>query len=392
MRNTLPLHPFIKTERLDKIGIRKNMRKTAVLAVIVAMSLMAGCKKSAVGDKPKEYTVLTVGPGSVATINKYPATIRGRQDVEIYPQVSGRITEVRTSEGQRVRRGQPLFVIDQVGYRAALQTARANLRAATAEAATAKLSCEGKQELYANKVTSAFDLRKAENTLHSAEAAVAQAKARVTEAANNLSYTVVCSPCDGVTGTIPYRAGALVGPSMSSPLTTVSDNSVMYVYFSIPENRMLALIRRYGSADKAMAAMPEVRLFLNDGSEYGVSGKVESISGVLDAETGSVSLRAAFRNPRGLLHSGGAGNVGLAERANAITIPQSATYELQDKVYAYRVVGGKAVATQIKAEPVDEQKIYVVHSGLKAGDVIVAEGVAMLKDGSPIAVKKTRKK
>lgn len=179
---------------------------------------------------------------------------------------------------------------------------------------------------------------------------------------------------------------------MSSPLTTVSDNSVMYVYFSIPENRMLALIRRYGSADKAMAAMPEVRLFLNDGSEYGASGKVESISGVLDAETGSVSLRAAFRNPRGLLHSGGAGNVGLAERTNAITIPQSATYELQDKVYAYRVVGGKAVATQIKAEPVDEQKIYVVHSGLKAGDVIVAEGVAMLKDGSPIAVKKTRKK
>lgn len=367
------------------------MRKAAILTAALAASLLAGCKKGAEGVRPREYAVLTVSPGSVATVSKYPATIRGRQDVEIYPQVSGRITAVRISEGQRVRRGQPLFVIDQVGYRAALQTARANLRAAKAEAASARLSYEGKRELYANKVTSAFDLRKAENALHSAEAAVEQARAQVTEAGNNLSYTVVCSPCDGVTGTIPYRLGTLVGPSMQSPLTTVSDNSVMYVYFSIPENSMLSLIRRYGSADKAVAAMPEVRLFLNDGSEYDVGGQVESISGVLDAGTGSVSLRAAFRNPRGLLHSGGAGNVGLAGRVNAITIPQSATYELQDKVYAYRVEDGRAVATQIKAEPVDEQKIYVVRSGLKAGDVIVAEGVAMLKDGSPIAVRKTRK-
>lgn len=138
---------------------------------------------------------------------------------------------------------------------------------------------------------------------------MAQAQAQVTDARNNLSYTVVSSPCDGVTGTIPYRVGTLVSSTMTSPLTTVSDNSVMYVYFSIPENSMISLIRKYCSSDKVLASLPTVRLFLNDGSEYERKGKVESISGVLDGETGAVSIRAAFANPNGLLHSGGAGNV-----------------------------------------------------------------------------------
>lgn len=362
--------------------------KKRYLVYFVAL-LLTGCRDASVGERQKEYAVLVVGLSDVETIDKYPTLITGRQDVEIYPQVTGKITDVCVTEGEHVRKGQTLFVIDQVPYTAALQTAEANFNAAKATVATARLDYEGKKKLHDNGVASLFEVQKAENALLSAEAAMEQAQAQVTTARNDLSYTIISSPCDGVVGTLPYRAGTLVSPTLSSPMTTVSDNSEMYVYFSIPENRMISLIRQYGSPDSVLAAMPEVCLFLNDGSEYGQKGRVESISGVLDAQTGSVSLRAVFLNERGLLQSGGAGNVGLVEqKKGVITIPQSSTYELQDKVYAYRVVAGTAVATQVKVRELDAQKAYIVSSGLNVGDTIVAEGVAMLQDGHPITIKK----
>lgn len=360
-----------------------------ILAAVAMVLAMAGCKERP-GEAPAmEHAVLTVDTTTVETTDEYPATIKGRQDVEIFPQVSGKITSVCVAEGQRVAKGQTLFVIDQVPYRAALRTATANLNAADAVVATARLDCDGKRQLYDNRVVSAFELQKAENTLRSAKAAREQAEAQVVAARNDLSYTVVASPCDGVVGTLPYRAGTLVGPSTAQPLTTVSDNSAMFVYFSIPESRMMALVRRHGSADKALEAMPGVTLFLNDGSRYGVEGRIETMSGVIDSATGSVSLRAVFANDGGLLRSGGSGNVGITDRREGvIAIPQSATYELQDKVFCYRLVDGKAVSTPVKVVPLDKRKLYVVTAGLKAGDVIVAEGVGLLQDGTPIKVRK----
>ena len=360
-----------------------------IWAVAAATLMLAGCNDRPEEKKSQEHAVTTVATRNVTTIDKYPATIRGRQDVDIYPQVSGRITALCVKEGQRVKRGQTLFVIDQVPYRAALQTAKANESAAKAAVATAQLNYDGKKELYEKKVTSRFEVQKAQNALLSAEASLEQARAQVKDASNNLSYTTVSSPCDGIVGTLPYRVGALVSSSLVQPLTTVSDNSQMYVYFSIPENQMIAWIRRYGSTEKAIGAMPEVCLYLNDGTRYAHAGKIESISGVLDAQTGSLSLRAAFPNPQGLLHSGGAGNVGLeVELRGVVAIPQAATYELQDKIYIYKLLHGKAVATRIEAKAVDEQRLYIVDKGLKAGDVIIAEGVSMLRDGMSIKPKK----
>lgn len=366
---------------------RKRIMGTMFLPVL----LLAGCGQQTTKEELKEYAVITVNTKDVSAVDKYPATIRGCQDVEIYPQVSGRITAIRVKEGQRVTKGQTLFVIDQVPYRAALQTATANENAARAAVATAQLNYDGKKELHDKKVTSLFEVQKAHNALLSAKAALEQAQAQVTDARNNLSYTMVSSPCNGVVGTLPYRVGALVSQSMAQPLTTVSDNSEMWVYFSIPENQMISMIRRHGSADNAIKAMSEVCLYLNDGSLYEHTGKVESISGVLDAQTGSLSLRASFTNPKGLLHSGGAGNVGLkTESRNMIVIPQSATYELQDKKYVYKLIDGKATAARIEAKALDEQRIYVVERGLSAGDVIIAEGVSMLRDGMPIKAKESR--
>lgn len=365
-----------------------DLRK--IIFTLLAVALLASsCKEQQQEASRQAYPVITVQKSAVEVTNDYPATIRGRQDIEIYPQVSGKIVKVAVTEGQRVSRGQTLFVIDQVAYRAALQNAEANVRAARAAAATARQTYVGKRELFEQKVVSEFELNTAHNAMLTAEAQLAQAKAQEVSARNDLSYTVVASPVNGVVGTIPYRVGALVSPSSASPLTTVSDNSEMYVYFSMPENSMLALIRKCGSVDKTIKQMPAVQLRLNDGTLYGKQGRVESISGVIDRQTGAVSLRAAFPNTGGLLHSGGSGNVLITEGiGSALTIPQGATYELQDKVFVYRVVDGKVKSTRIEVTPLNEQKKYIVRSGLKPGDVIVAEGAGMLQDGAAVKVRK----
>lgn len=362
-------------------------RQLPVLLFLVAV-MLSGCRKEA-GQMPEtEYSSLSVTESALEIVDRYPATFRGRQDVEIIPQISGKIVSVDVKEGQHVHKGQTLFVIDQVPYQAALQTALANLESAKAEVASAMLDYEGKEQLFSQKVISEFELKKSRNALSVAEAARMQAEAQVTDARNNLSYTVISSPCDGVVGTLPYRAGYLVSPGMQTPLTTVSDNSEMYVYFSIPENRMIGLIRRHGSTDAVLKSMPSVRLYLNDGSEYESQGRIESMSGVIDKTTGSVSLRAVFPNGNGLLHSGGAGNIGLAEQMEGVVlIPQSATYELQDKVYAYKVVDGKANAVRLTVRPVAEKKQYIVQSELSVGDVIITEGVGTLQDGVDVKLR-----
>lgn len=364
-----------------------EQRQLIVLTLLVAV-ILSGCKKEVEQMPETEYSSLKVTESELETVDKYPATFRGRQDVEIIPQVSGKITSVNVKEGQSVKKGQSLFTIDQIPYKASLQTALANLESAKAEVASAQLNYDGKQELFAQKVISDFELKKSYNALLVAQAARQQAEAQVTNARNDLSYTVISSPCDGVVGTLPYRVGYLVSPSMQTPLTTVSDNSEMYVYFSIPENRMIELIRRHGSNEGVLRAMPTVRLWLNDGSEYDAEGHIESMSGVIDRTTGSVSLRAVFSNSSGLLHSGGAGNIGLYNKFNnVILIPQAATYELQDKVYAYKVVDGKANAVQLSVKPVSDKGFYIVQSGLAVGDIIITEGVGNLQDGADVKLK-----
>lgn len=365
------------------------MKQTFVKAAVMACCMAAvGCKEAPATMGPGEYAVMTVATTDREIPSNYSATIRGRQDIDIYPQVSGTISQVCVTEGQNVSKGQTLFIIDQVPYKAALRTAEANVEAAKAGVATAQLTYDSKKELFARNVVSQYDLSTANNNLLTAKAQLAQAEAQRVNAANNLSYTVVKAPANGVVGTLPYRVGALVSASIPQPLTTVSDNSEMYVYFSMSENQLLNLTRRYGSIAATLKNMADVQLLLNDGSTYDQTGRVESISGVIDTSTGSVSLRAAFPNPNGLLHSGGAGNVILPSIfKDCIVVPQGATFELQDKVYVYKIVDGKATSSMIDVEKISNGREYIVRSGLTPGDVIVAEGVGLLREGTPIRVK-----
>ena len=358
------------------------------LLLLGCLVAAAGCKQAPPTQMETGYEVMTVSPTDRMISSAYSATIRGRQDIAIYPQVSGTIFELCVNEGQTVSKGQPLFIIDQVPYKAALQTAEANVAAAKAGVATAQLTYDSKKELYAKNVVSQYDLLTAENTLLTAKAQLAQAEAQRVNAANNLSYTVVKAPANGVVGTLPYRVGALVSASISKPLTTVSDNSDVYVYFSMTENQLLNLTRQYGSIANTLKNMPDVRLVLNDGSVYDRTGRIESISGVIDTSTGSVQLRAVFPNADGLLHSGGAGSVIVPNiHKDCVVVPQVATFELQNKVYVYKVEDGKATSSMIDVEKINNGREYIVKSGLTPGDVIVAEGVGLLREGTPIVVK-----
>ena len=365
------------------------MKQTFVKAAVLACCMAAvGCKQAPMTMGPGEYAVMTIATTDREIPSNYSATIRGRQDIAIYPQVSGTISQLCVNEGQKVAKGQTLFIIDQVPYKAALQTAEANVEAAKAGVATAQLTYDSKKELFARNVVSQFDLSTANNNLLTAKAQLAQAEAQRVSAANNLSYTVVTSPSDGIVGTLPYKEGALVGPSTPQPLTTVSDNSEMYVYFSMTENQLLNLTREYGSIDNTLKNMPDVQLRLNDGSVYDEAGRIEAIGGVIDTSTGSVQLRAAFPNPNGLLHSGGAGNIILPYvRKQCVVIPQAATFELQDKVYVYKVVDGKATSAAIAVDRISNGREYIVNSGLVPGDVIVAEGVGLMREGTPVQPK-----
>ena len=365
--------------------ITLNRKWIWLIGIVGCTVWMASCKQAPDAGVKSSYAVMQIEPTDKELSSSYSATIRGRQDIDIYPQVSGTIEKLCVTEGQKVRRGQLLFIIDQVPYRAALKTATANVEAARAATSTAELTYKSNKELYAQKVVSEFSLKTAENSYLTAKAQLAQAEAQEISARNNLSYTEVKSPSDGVVGALPYRAGALVSASIPYPLTTVSDNSDMYVYFSMTENQLLALTRQYGDMDEALKNMPEVELILNDNSVYQKKGTIESISGVIDRQTGTVVARVVFPNESRLLHSGASGTVVVPSiYKNCIAIPQTATVRMQDKTIVYKVVDGKAVSTLITVAGINDGREYIVLDGLKAGDEIVSEGAGLVREGTQV--------
>lgn len=349
-----------------------------ILITLSATLVACGAKQATYQQTVPEYAVITVQPTPTSLNTSYPATIRGRQDVEIRPNVSGFITKLCVDEGALVRKGQILFKIDPVQYEAAVHVAKANVEVAKANVATAKLTANNKRELAKKNIISQYDLQMAENTLASQEAALAQAQAQLVNAENNLSYTNVTSPSDGVVGTFPYRVGSLVSPSSATPMTTVSDISEIYVYFSMNEKLMLDLIRQGdGSSANVVNDLPEVELQLVDGTVYPAKGKISSLSGVIDQATGTASIRATFDNAGRILRSGGSGNVLIpVKNDSAIIIPQKATYEIQNKRFVFVVTDSSTVkSTEINVLPQDNGREFVVTSGIKIGDRIVSEGV-----------------
>lgn len=362
------------------------MKKIALWVLTAVVLTSCGSKSNQMGEASNDFAVETVQTTSADLETSYPATIKGMQDIEIRPKVSGYLVKLLVDEGATVRKGQPLFLIDSEQYRAAVKAAQAQIRVCRANIATQKLTVDNKRMLFKQNIISSYDLKMAENTLASYEAQLASAEAQLQSAQDNLRWCTVTSPADGVVGSIPYRVGSLVSASSAEALTTVSNISKMYVYFSMTEKQLLALTREAGGVNAAIKKMPSVTLKLSDGTTYSQSGTVSTISGVIDQSTGSVQMRATFDNAQHILRSGGTGAVLVPTHANdAIMVPQSATFDVQDKKFVYVVNNDKTVATrEITVLPQNDGQTYVVTSGLRPGDRIVVDGVNQLKNGQKI--------
>ena len=361
--------------------------KSRLILMAGCLALLCSCGQGnrGTGAAP-EYAVIEAQATTANLKNSYPATIRGKQDVEIRPMVSGFITKLHVDEGSVVKKGQVLFTIDQVQYQAAVKTAEASVATAKAALQTQELTTQNNRELNKRGIVSDYQLSTSENQLAQAKASLAQAEAALVNAKRNREYTEVTSPSDGIVGEIPYRIGSLVSASIATPMTTVADNSEMFAYFSMTERQLLSMVREGGTTKEILDKLPSIQLQLIDGSIYPDSGRVATISGVIDPTTGSVSMRALFPNDHNILRSNSTGNVIFPNpMQNVIMIPQSATTEIQDKRFVYVVQADNTVKnTEIKTFTLDDGKNFFVTAGLKPGDKIVIEGVQALNDGQAI--------
>lgn len=362
------------------------MKKIALWVLTAVMLTSCGSKSNKMGEASNDFAVETIQTTTADLKTSYPATIKGMQDIEIRPKVSGYLVKLLVDEGATVRKGQPLFLIDSEQYRATVKAAKAQIRVCRANIATQKLTVDNKRMLFKQNIISSYDLKMAENTLASYEAQLAAAEAQLQSAQDNLRWCTVTSPADGVVGSIPYRVGSLVSGQSAEALTAVSNISKMYVYFSMTEKQLLALTREAGGVNAAIKKMPAVSLVLSDGTTYSQSGTISTISGVIDPSTGSVQMRATFDNAQHILRSGGTGSILIPTHASdAIMVPQSATFDVQDKKFVYVVNADKTVATrEITVLPQNNGQTYVVASGLRAGERIVIDGVNQLKNGQKI--------
>ena len=362
-----------------------NMMKK-VFFVVIAVLALAGCGQR---EQHEEYAAqletMKVSKRDITLQQTYHAQIEGRQSVKIIPRVEGYLREIKVKEGQRVKKGEVLFVIEQAASMAEVKSAEANLAVAKANEETAQLNYDAKLALKQKKIVSDHDLRTASASLQMAKAQAQQAQAQLESARTNLSYTVLRSPSDGVVGSLPYRTGDYVGPSIQNGLTTVADSREMYVYFSLSEREVMNRMQQHGTLDSVVSTFPSLSLQLADGNTSGVKGRVESISGVVDRTTGAVSARAVFPNGEGRLLSGSTGRLVVPyQLKQVLVIPQEATYEIQDKIYVYKVVEGKAQAVIITVNPMNDGTQYVVTSGLAVGDVIVSKGASYVREGQSI--------
>ena len=377
-----------------------KIKNVLFVAAVCALATLTSCGGSKKGGLPNfgddEFAVSTIGTSSAALQTTYPATIKGIQDVEVRPKVSGFITKVYVHEGQTVSAGQTLFTIDSETYQAAVRQCQAAVNTAKAQMNTAKITYQNNKKLYDNKIIGEYELSTAANSLATAQAQVAQAEASLASAREQLAWCNVKSPSAGVIGSLPFKEGALVSAS-GQALTTVSNISTMEVFFSLSETQLLSMSKTSGSVQAAIASFPAVKLQLADGSIYNHPGKVVKMSGVIDASTGSVSLIAHFANPEKLLKSGGAGQIVIPNDNNsAIVIPQEACSQVQDKIFVYIVTkDNKVKYSEIKVNPQDDGKNYIVTDGLHVGDRIVVKGITKLTDGmqiKPITVERYNQK
>jgi membrane fusion protein (multidrug efflux system) len=364
------------------------------LALTIACLLVAACSKqqeastSAATRAPPDYDVMAVEPRATTLYIDVPASVMGQQNVEIRPMIDGYVEKIFVDEGAWVKHGQQLFKIKAPQYEQAVRTTEAGIKTAEAAVSSARMSVDKVRPLVEREIISEYELAEARFSLQAREAELAQARAALANARTNLGYTTVSSPADGVIGTLPFKVGSLVSASMAQPLTTVSNIEQVHAYFSVNEKIMLSMTHGVDGAtfQERIAKIPQVLFILADGRTYEHKGRVQAASGLISQETGSTKFRATFPNPKGILRSGASGLVRIPRTIDAaLLVPQSATYELQGKRFAYVVQADDTVRPrEISVRATPDGRFFVADQGLAPGDRVVLEGVASLKSGAHI--------
>jgi membrane fusion protein (multidrug efflux system) len=368
-------------------GIQQNL-----LWFIIASTVLYACNSSSGNSggfqmPPQALPVITVASMPATTYQEFTASLEGRKDIEIRPQVDGYIDRIYVDEGARVRKGQPLFHINDRPYREQLNNAKASLAAAKANLANAQINVSKLTPLVQNNVISDVQLKSAQAAYSAAEANVAQAQAVVHNAQINLGYALITAPANGYIGKIPLKTGSLVGTTTAEPLTVLSETKEVYAYFSLSENDFIHFKNQFSgnTIEEKIKQMPPVELVLADNSVYPEKGKVELAEGQFSKTTGTINFRATFPNAEGILRSGNTGKIRIPRTlSNSIVIPQEATYELQDKVFVFAVGDSNKVVSKPLTIAGTSGNYYLIQGGVNPGERIVYTGLERLRDGAVI--------
>lgn len=361
--------------------------KRYALALLMVILYSCSSKPAEIAQGPASAEVINVAAGTATTEQDYTAAIEGKVNVDIRPQVEGYLEKVYIDEGAFVKAGQPLFRINDQPYREQINNAQASLHAAEAAILNAQLEIDKLTPLVQNKVISDVQLRAAQATYKSAKASSEQAKAMVATARINMGYTLITAPVSGYVGRLPKKQGALVSRTDPEALTHISDVHEVYAYFSLSENDFIRFKTQYpgNTLEEKLKSLPPVTLVLADNSLYQEAGRIDMIDGQFDKNTGAITLRAVFPNEKGLIRSGNTGKVRLSrQHDNAILVPQSATMEVQDKVFVFTVSQSNKVTRQPILVAGKSGNNYLVTDGVKAGDRIVFSGLDHLQEGAVI--------
>jgi membrane fusion protein (multidrug efflux system) len=374
-----------------KTKIRNHSYFPLVLLAAGMITLAYSCSDSAASpampsQAPPSLPVLAVNLLPATTWQEYSASLEGKINVEIRPQVDGYIEKIYIEEGGFVKQGQPLFKINDRPYQEQLSNAKASLVSALANLDRAQVEIDRLTPLVKNNVVSEVQLKTAQAAYDAAKGAVSQAQASVSTAQINLGYTLIAAPVNGYTGRIPFKTGSLVGRGEATPLTMLSDVSQVYAWFSLSEVDYLQFKNQYAGStiQEKVKHLPPVELVLADNTIYPEKGKIETIEGQFDKTMGVISFRAVFPNNAGILRSGNTGRVRIPRQHNSLVVPTEATFELQDRVFVFVVTDSNKVVSKPITISGKTGGYYLVEKGITAGDKIVYQGLDRLRDGMVI--------
>lgn len=369
------------------MSLLKNLLLFIIASIIVYSCTSSSGNESSYQMPPLQLPVVAVNAIPATTYQEYTASIEGTKDIEIRPQVNGYIEKIYIDEGAYVKKGQPLFQINDRPYREALNNARASLNAAKANQSTAEINVSKLKPLVESNIISEVQFKTAQSAYDAASANVAQAQAMVENAQINLGYALIKAPANGYIGRITFKTGSLVGTSTADPLTVLSDINKIYAYYSFSENDFIQFKNQFAgnTVEEKIKQMPEVELMLSDNSIYPRKGKVEIVSGQFNITTGSISFRATFPNAEGLIRSGNTGKIRIPHASTKdLIVPQEATYEMQDKVFVFILGDSNKVINAPIHVSATSGNYYLVDQGITAGQKIVYSGLDRLQDGAVI--------